>query len=164
MAKSDIAVRRFTRKDVPQLLALMRELAIFEDYIDDFNVSEEDIVKRGLGPSPQFEALVAEDGSNDRLLGMAVLYTIPFSHDLRPTLVMKELYVAQDARSGGVGRKLFAAVAVRARELDCFRMIWTVLADNHKAKAFYQQHNGRCDEKWEGWILDEAGLARLESR
>lgn len=154
-------VRAFTETDVPQLLELMRGLARFEGYIDGFRVTEEDLIRYGLGSDPSFEAFIAESSDLKGLVGMLVLYRIPWTYDLRPTLVMKELFVRDDARGRGVGRALLARAAERARELDCPRLIWTVLPSNEAAKRFYAAAGASRDVDWEHWQLGEAGLSQL---
>ncbi|GAB5373845.1 MAG: hypothetical protein AcusKO_03070 [Acuticoccus sp.] len=44
-----IVVRPFEAGDAPQLLALMREPARFEEYLDAFAVTEADLRRHGLG-------------------------------------------------------------------------------------------------------------------
>lgn len=64
-------VREAAPDDVPQLLALMRGLAAFEDYLDAFAVSQDDLHRYGFGPDRLFTAHVAE--ISGRLVGMAVI-------------------------------------------------------------------------------------------
>lgn len=159
-----ISVRPFGEDDVGELLELMKGLARFEGYIDDFVVTEGDLVEHGLGPSPRFEAFVAvaeEDSAPGGLLGMVVIYRIPWTYDLRPTLIMKELFVRDDARGMGVGQALMRRVGARARELDCPRLQWTVLSTNEPAKRFYDGFGAFTDPEWESWQLGEKELARL---
>jgi len=144
-------VRPFLETDIAELLELMRGLARFEGYIDDFRVTESDLKTFGLGAQPSFEAFVAERRDASGLLGMAVIYRIPWTYDLRPTLILKELFVRDDARGGGVGAALLARVAKRARELDCPRVQWTVLKDNEAARRFYAAAGATTDEVWEHW-------------
>lgn len=158
---TQIQVRPFMHADVGELLELMRGLARFEGYIDDFVVTEQDLVRFGLGAEPAFEAFVAEGSDGRGLLGMVVLYRIPWTYDLRPTLVMKELFVRDDARGRGVGQALLKRAAARAREIDCPRLIWTVLPSNTAAKRFYSAAGATQDLDWEHWQLGEAGLAHL---
>ena len=158
---SDINVRAFAEPDIPELLELMKGLARFEGYIDDFRVSEEDLRVHGLGPSPRFEAFVADTDKPEGLLGMAVVFCIPWTYDLRPTLILKELFVRDDARGRGVGRLLLERVASRARELDCPRLQWTVLDTNEPAKRFYVAAGATTGGVWELWALDEAAIAAL---
>lgn len=157
----NLRVRSFTEADIPELLELMKGLARFEGYIDHFVVTRDDLAAHGLGPSPRFEAFVAEVEGVEGLVGMAVVYQIPWTYDLRPTLVMKELFVRESGRGRGVGGALLQRVAERAVELDCPRVLWTVLSTNEGARRFYSSAGARKDEVWEPWGLDEAGIADL---
>lgn len=147
----DVNIRRFDQRDVPALLGMMRALAAFEGYIDDFKVSETELISQGLCDNPTFSALVAEQGNN--LLGYAVFYSIPFTYDLRPTVIMKELYVTHAARGQGVGEALFQMVKTESKKLGAARLQWLVLPSNDPAKRFYQAQGGGPDHDWEHWRL-----------
>jgi len=155
----DITIRNFTEKDVPQLLEMMKALARFENYIDDFAVTEHDLCARGLGPDPSFEALVAEE--NNFLVGMAVIYHIPWTYDLKPKLVLKELYVSTELRGRGVGKRLIEGVATRANDIGASQVNWTVLKGNSQAETFYRKLGGTPDPVWDGWMLDGAAISNL---
>ena len=150
-------VRPFAAEDAPQLLDLMRALAVFEGYIDAFRVTEADLLSFGLGPQGRFGAVVAAEAASGRLLGMAVHYVIPWTYDMRPTLVLKELFVAEDARGSGVGQGLMNAVIDEARRIGAPRIDWLVLAGNEAAMAFYRGLGGRQDDTWLRWRLDAEG-------
>ena len=160
-ATSKPTVRSFEKADVPELIELMRGLARFEGYIDDFRVTEQDLIEHGLGEQRRFEAFVAQETAAGPLLGMAVVYLIPWTYDLRPTMVLKELFVAGAARGRGFGEALMKNVARRAAELDCPRLVWTVLQSNEPAVAFYRGLGATRDRVWHSWGLDEAGIRAL---
>ncbi|KRB21135.1 MULTISPECIES: GNAT family N-acetyltransferase [Mesorhizobium] len=144
-------VRPFERRDVGAVLALMRALAVFEGYDDEFRVTEADIVDHGLGPSPRFGVFVAEvDGV---IVGIAVHYLIPWTYDLKPVVVLKELYVAEAARGKSVGRALVERLRDHATSIGASAIKWTVLHSNMPAKAFYRSLDGRADDTWELWKL-----------
>ncbi|WP_457585717.1 N-acetyltransferase family protein [Ensifer canadensis] len=146
-----LSTRPFEHRDVPTVLALMHGLAIFEGYIDKFAVTEEDLVDNGLGDAPRFGVLVAElDG---RVIGIAVHYVIPWTYDLKPTVVLKELFVEEGARSSGAGAALIAALKRHATAIGAPRVNWTVLAGNEPAKRFYRHQGGAPDELWEPWTM-----------
>lgn len=88
--ETTIHIRHFTRDDVPQLPPLMKELAIFEDYIDDFKVTEENIIKLVLSEKPIFKSLVVVD--DKEMLGYCDYYSIAFTYNLKPHVILKELY------------------------------------------------------------------------
>lgn len=148
------SIRRATPADATPLLRLMRELARFEGYLEQFRVSADDLLARGLhgGHDAQFTALVAADDAG-ALAGYAVVYRVPFTYDLRPNLMLKELYVDAGARGQGIGHALMASVIALGRSSGCARLKWDVLTTNAAAKTFYCQLGGAPDQRWEGWLL-----------
>ena len=147
----EILVRPFGRGDAPRMLTLMRGLAMFERYIDLFAVTEADLIEHGLGAAPRFGAFVAERGGE--VIGLAVHYRIPWTFDMRPVVVLKELFVAEAARGFGAGRALFREVKAYASAIGASRLSWTVLPDNAPAKRFYAIEGGAPDTTWEPWSL-----------
>lgn len=144
-------VRPAEPRDVDRLLELMRELARFEDYIQDFAVTRESIQCHGFGENRLFTAFVAEQ--DDDLVGMAVTYPILWTYTLRPKLVLKELYVTEAARHMGTGKALMTAVISHARTIGAGELIWTVMAGNTAAEAFYLSLGASPDRKWKNWSL-----------
>jgi len=153
MENKEIEIRHFVENDIPELLRLMKELARFEDYIDQFCVTEKDIFQRGLCEN-QFYALVAAQKKSHKLLGMAVLYIIPYTFTLKPNLVLKELYVDSSARGFGVGEKLFNSAVDFGRSMDCQQLLWTVMDGNKKAETFYSKKGAKKDLKWQNWSYE----------
>ncbi len=148
-----LCVRLFETADASQLLSLMKQLAIFEGYIDDFAVTVTDLERFGsAGPQQRFIAWVAErDGV---LLGMAVTYVVNWTYDMKTTLVLKELYVDSAARGEGVGQSLMRAVFAYGRTIDAGKVAWTVMQGNTKAEAFYAGLGASRDHKWQNWLFD----------
>jgi GNAT superfamily N-acetyltransferase len=147
-------IRRAVASDAPELLSLMRGLAQFEGYDDRFAVTVNALLERGFSPerAPEFIAWVAEvDG---KLLGYAVIYVIAFTFDLRPTLVLKELFVDQAARGRNLGHGLMQAVIEHGRSMNARLIRWQVLPSNEPAKGFYRQHAARVDVDWENWFIE----------
>ena len=155
---SPVAVRRAGVADAPELLRLMRALAEFERYADRFAVTEAALIERGLDAtlaSPQFIAFVAP-AAGGGLAGMAVIVERAFTFDLRPSLLLKELYVDPAARAAGIGSALMAAVLAHARARSASNLVWDVLPDNEAAKAFYRRWGGAPVQAWERWALRPA--------
>ena len=148
-------VRLAERTDVDRLLELMRGLARFEEYIDDFAVTRESVLEHGFGEGRLFTAFVAEE--DDDLVGMAVVYTIPWTYTLRPKVVLKELFVVEAARNLGAGKALMAAVVSHARSIDAAELIWTVMDGNREAEGFYRSLGASPDLKWNNWSLNLDG-------
>jgi len=156
-----INVRHAVVEDCEALLEMMKKLAVFEDYINDFKVTVDDLIIHGFSTSqdskpnvtaPNFTALVVEHETC--LQGYLVYYLIPFTYDLKPTLFIKELYVDKGVRGQKVGKKLMEAAINDAKEKGCGRLKWDVLSDNMNAQLFYKSLGASYDERWQGFVLN----------
>ncbi len=88
-------------------------------------------------PGGRALCLVAEDGG--KLAGFAIL--IPYFPAPRLThgLHLKELYVAEDARSAGVGEMLIDGIRALAKKRGETRVLWTTGEENTGAQRFYDR-------------------------
>lgn len=150
-----VQVRRAVAHDVLPLLASMRALAVFEGYAHAFAVTAEQLLARGLACTgePQFSALVAQRSPGGSICGHAVLLVTRFTFDLRPTLVLKELFVEAAHRRVGVAEALLHAVKAEALRMQAGRIRWQVLPGNVPAQALYRRWGGAPDTAWESWQL-----------
>jgi ribosomal protein S18 acetylase RimI-like enzyme len=164
MMKMGFLTRFAEAEDVQKLLYMMRSLSEFEGYSKDFRVTETDLLERGFTcKSPQFRAIVAET-TNKELLGYAVVYQVDFTHNLLPTLHLKELFVEKSARQLGVGQALMQAVIDYAKSQQAGCLKWDVLPNNELAKQFYRNFTAHPVENWEAWILNFLDLSDIPSK
>ncbi len=150
-------IRHAVKEDCAVLLELMKKLAIFEEYIDDFAVTEQDLFEHGFSSHPTFTAIVAEQSSSrssQELQGYLVYYMIPFTYNLKPTLFIKELYVNKKSRGKSIGKQLMKYAIKDAKEKGCGRMKWDVLSDNIPAQSFYKSLGAKYDQRWQGFVLE----------
>ena len=159
MLKIPDMVRPAKPEDVPDVVNLMRALAEFEDYIDDFRVDEQTLLDRAFGSEAQCRILVAEWAG--RIAGYGVVLMIPFTFDLRPTMILKELYIGEAFRGRGLGHALLQRFAIMALESDAGRIKWDVLVGNRYAEAFYQKVGGFPDSKWVPYQMGRQGIEQL---
>lgn len=158
-----VRIRRAVAGDVPALLELMQRLAEFERYDADFAVTAETLIAQGFEREPpDYVALVAEDpNTTGALSGMLVYYLIPFTFRARPTLYIKELYVAESGRGRGIGEALMRAAAREAVTLGCATIKWQVAEWNTRAQTFYERLGATADHVWVDYALSEAALRTL---
>jgi GNAT superfamily N-acetyltransferase len=88
--------------------------------------------------------LVAERG--DGLVAFALLNRVRPGDHLLSLLFLKDIYVSDAARSGGVGRRLLAACARLTREGGYTRLDWTTEADN-PARTLYDRVGAKRQNK-----------------
>jgi len=153
-------IRKAVEADIPNLLPLMRELAEFEKYAQDFAVTGDVLRKQGFRHSPpDFHCLVAEEGGE--LLGFLVYYFVAFTYRAKPNLIIKELYIVGPQRSRGVGKFLMQAVAREAAEAGCGMIKWWVAKWNKRGIEFYKRLGARIDSDWHEFQLSESAFRRL---
>ena len=145
--------------DVPLILHLIRELAIYEREPDAVVATEAMLHEALFGDSPAAHALIGEiDGTS---VGFA-LYFFTFSTWLgRRGIHLEDLYVTPEARVHGVGKALLQAVGRVAREHDCGRYEWNVLRWNTPSIEFYEAFGAEALEEWVGYRLEGETLKRF---
>ncbi|MCG8910428.1 GNAT family N-acetyltransferase [Pseudomonas sp. DP-17] len=153
-----LSIREARPDDVPAVLDLMRALAEFEGYLDDFAVDADALLTRAFGPAAQCQVFVAE---TDAIVGYAVVQSVSFTFDLRPSVRLKELYVVQGQRGSGTGERLLRRVAQWALEQGAGRLLWDVLTGNDAAERFYSRLGGRRESQWIAYRMDDRELLRL---
>ncbi|TYJ55885.1 hypothetical protein B9479_003408 [Cryptococcus floricola] len=121
-----------TRDDVPELLGLIRELAIYEKAEHEVKATPE-LMTKAVFDDKYAECLIArklpKDGAAGKgeAVGMA-LYFFTYSTWLAaPGLYLEDLYVKPSERNLGLGKRLFGELGVIAKEKGCQRMEWRVL-------------------------------------
>ena len=85
--------------------------------------------------------LACEDG---KLAGFACFSAIYPGPGLSSGFFLIELYVRDDWRGGGLGRKLMSRLAAIARQDGHGRIDWTVDADDLRLQRFYEMLGGRA--------------------
>lgn len=114
----DIIIRKATEKDSHKIWVLMKELAVFEKYIDSFAITPEVVMNSGFRKSPpDFHCIVAED--NDKIVGILVYYFLPYTAQNKPAIYMKELYVDENYRGRKIGERLMNALWDEALVHNC---------------------------------------------
>ena len=158
MSGPEVTVRFATTDDVGLLLRFIRQLAVFERAPEAVVATETDLRHHGFGAEPKFEAIIA---FLDREPAGCALFHSRFSTWLgRPGLYLEDLYVAEEARGKGVGKRLMARLATIAVERGWGRIDFHVL-DWNPARRFYERLDMEHHREWLRYGADEAALRRL---
>ncbi len=153
-------LRRGTAADLPQVLALIQELAVYEKAPDAVTNTLAEMQRDGFGPQPIFGFFVLENAAQ-QLIGLALFYTA-YSTWKGRMLYLEDLVITEAARRGGLGRLLFDAVVAEARATGAHRMKWQVLDWNAPAIGFYQKLGAQIESEWLNGNLDAAQLATYD--
>lgn len=130
---------------MPAALALVKELARFENAPDEVEVTVEEMRAWGFGKEKLFGFFVLE--KDEALIGMA-LYYYKYSTWKGKCLFLEDIIVTAAERRRGYGKLLFEEVVKLARKEKVKRMEWQVLDWNSGAIEFYKKHNSLFDPEW----------------
>jgi GNAT superfamily N-acetyltransferase len=139
------SIRKGIKPDLPQVLALIQELAVYEKAEGEVIVTINDLERDGFGPHPFYHFFVAEVDS--KIVGIA-LYYIKYSTWKGKCVFLEDLIVTSAFRKFGIGKKLFNEVVKTAKEMHAERMEWQVLDWNEPAINFYKSFNSHFAPEW----------------
>nr|WP_196886909.1 GNAT family N-acetyltransferase [Aureivirga sp. CE67] len=150
-----IIIREGQKEDMPAVLELIRELAVFEKEPEAVVITAEDLVKDGFSENPLFNTFVALEG--DDIIGAALFYP-RYSTWKGKTIHLEDLIVRESKRKFGVGKKLYNKVLEYAKNEGVRRVEWVVLDWNQNAIDFYEKSGATVFDDWKTVQMDENGL------
>ena len=145
-ATTPATIRFATREDVPAIVSLIRELAVYEKLEHLATATPGTLAPHLFGDKPACECLVAEQGGT--AVGFALFFHNFSTFLCRKGLYLEDLFVLPSARGSGVGKALLQRLAKIAVERDCGRFEWSVLDWNVDAQAFYERMGAVVMPDW----------------
>jgi GNAT superfamily N-acetyltransferase len=156
----DLAIRTATADDVPQILAFVHALAVYERApAGAVTATEEGLRRDGFGVRPFYECLIAEcDG---KPAGFALYFFNYSTWRGQPGVYLEDLFVYPELRGQGIGKALLQQVAEAAVAKGCRRLQWEVLDWNTPAIDFYRAMGAEFLDEWRNVRLEGEALFRL---
>lgn len=121
-----------------ELEALLPMIAAYQRFYEVEDIDEERnraFFSRFLAPSD--DGMLIGAWREDDLVGYACLYWHFTSLVPAETVLLNDLYVAEDRRGKGIGRALIDASAEIARERGAHQLQWVTAPDNETAQRLY---------------------------
>lgn len=150
-----ILIRKAGKQDMPAVLDLIKELAVFEKEPDAVKITPQILEEEGLGTNPLFTCFVAEVDS--KIVGIALTYFV-FSTWRGRTLHLEDLIVTEKQRGTGVGMALYRRVMQYAKEEGVAQVKWIVLDWNTPAIDFYEKTGAVIYNNWYIAAMDNKKL------
>ena len=140
-----IIIRKGTKKDLPKVLSLIKELALYEKAPDEVTITLDELIEDGFGSNPIYGLFVAEQ--EEDIIGIALYYE-KYSTWKGRCLYLEDIVVTEQKRGTGIGHRLFQEVIEVAKARNSARMEWQVLDWNEPAIGFYKRYNANLDGEW----------------
>ena len=138
-------IRFAKQSDMPKVLELIKELAVFEKEPDAVIVTEKDLIEHCFGKNPLFTCFVAE--SEQEIVAIALIY-FRFSTWKGKTVHLEDLIVKQEFRGQGLGTLLLDEVIKYGYSQGVQRICWEVLDWNTSAINFYEKQGAKILKDW----------------
>lgn len=140
-----IIIRDGNKKDLPDILKLIKELARYENAEHEVIITLKDLENDGFGKFKNYKFLVAE--YQKEIIGMS-FYWIRYSTWKGKFLFLEDFVIKESYRRQGIGSKLFEATIKKSKELNTNGMFWQVLDWNSPAINFYKKYKADISKKW----------------
>lgn len=148
-------IRQGTKQDMPDVLRLITELAIFEREPEAVVVTVDDLIRDGFGSEPLFHTFIAEN--EGEIVGVALFY-YRYSTWKGKTIHLEDLIVTETARGTGVGLALYSKIIEQGKKDNVRRIEWNVLDWNEPAVKFYEKSGAKVLPDWRVVHMDESGI------
>lgn len=156
-------IRPAKAEDVPDIYAMVRELAEFEKLAEKVDSTEESLAEALFGESPRVFAVIVE-ASGGRPIGFAIWFYTFSSFRGRHGVWIEDLYIRPEWRGKGCGKAVMAELAKHCLSENLARLEWSVLDWNREAIDFYEKQGAAVLDDWRICRLDGTALWRLADK
>jgi GNAT superfamily N-acetyltransferase len=138
-----VPIRAATEDDLPEIAALIRELADYERLAHEVAFDDDELRHHLFGPRPAASVLMAEaiDGA---VTGFALWFPTFSTFLGKPGIWLEDLFVRPEHRGQGHG----LALIQHLRTLTDGRVEWAVLDWNEPSIAFYRSLGAEPIDGW----------------
>ncbi|MDA3650075.1 GNAT family N-acetyltransferase [Saccharopolyspora indica] len=139
-------IRRATEADVPAMVELVHELALYEKAPELCHLTEQQLRTALFGPDPALFGHVAEvDGA---VVGLALWFLNFSTWEGVHGIYLEDLFVQPQQRGSGLGKALLQTLAKECVDRGYARLEWQVLDWNEPAIDFYKAAGAIPMDEW----------------
>ncbi len=147
----EITFRKAERKDLKLVIFFVKALAKHSNMEDKVNITEKEFERWMFDEKAANVIFLLKDGKE---IGFALYLFLFSAFKCKPTLYLEYLYILEEHRSKGYGKKVFKELAKIAKDKDLSRIEWICLDNNEKGLVFYNSLGAKR--------LEDRRMLRLE--
>jgi len=145
--ENQLVIRKVDAGTFDEFLGLVEKLAQYEKLSPPDEAAKKRLRVDYLSEKPKYEAFVGKIG------GKCVSYALYFftysSFLALPTLFLEDIFVLENYRGQGIGKKMFDEIREISKRQGCGRIEFSVLTWNKSAQQFYERNKSKRLE----WFL-----------
>lgn len=154
----NVVFRYAEEKDTQVILEFIKELAIYENMLEDV-VATEELLKEWIFEKNKAEVIFAMEGETE--VGFALFFH-NFSTFLgRAGIYLEDLFVKKEYRGRGYGKALLKKLAQITVERGCGRLEWSCLDWNKPSIDFYLFLGAVPMDEWTVYRLTGERLEKM---
>lgn len=154
----NVVFRYAEEKDTQVILEFIKELAIYENMLEDV-VATEELLKEWIFEKNKAEVIFAMEGETE--VGFALFFH-NFSTFLgRAGIYLEDLFVKKEYRGMGYGKALLKKLAQITVERGCGRLEWSCLDWNKPSIDFYLSLGAVPMDEWTVYRLTGERLEKM---
>lgn len=144
--ESSIVIEKVDVETFDDFLGLIAKLAEYEMLAPPNEEAKQRLWRDCLSDKPKYQAFLGKVGAK---YVSYVIYFFTYSSFLAlPTLFLEDIFVLEEYRRIGVGKKMFDFIKTTAKREGCGRIEFTVLTWNKSAQKFYESNKAKRLEDW----------------
>ncbi|CAM5645367.1 Acetyltransferase OS=Streptomyces aurantiogriseus OX=66870 GN=GCM10010251_35700 PE=4 SV=1 [Streptomyces aurantiogriseus] len=120
-------IRDATQDDIPEIRAMIRELAAYERAVEQARATEEQLREALFGERPAAHVVIARYDGSGEVVGFALWFPRFSTSTGTRGMHLEDLYVRPQARGAGHGKALLATLAALCSRSGYERFEWWVL-------------------------------------
>ncbi len=145
-----------------EFFGLLLKLAEFEKLVPPDGKARARMKRHVTREHPYYEAYLGRSGPE--AVGYTIFYMAYSSFMGKPTLYLEDLFILEEHRRKGYGRRFFDLLFKLAVKRGCGRMEWCALDWNKNALDLYDKLGARRLNEWVFFRMSEDRIKELAGR
>lgn len=156
-----MTIRRATREELPQILAFIRELAVYENLVQEVVATIESMDRWLFVEQKATVLFCCED---EKPIGFALYFYNFSTWEGRCGLYIEDLFIQRPFRGKGYGKALIEHISSIAVAEGCARVEWVCLDWNKQSIDFYKRLGAVAMDGWSTYRLSGEALSLVGSK
>lgn len=154
----NFSIRFATEADVSVILGFIKELATYENLMDQVVATEEKLIE-SLFRRKAAEVVIGE--YNHEPVGFALFFNNYSTFLGQAGIYLEDLYVKSEMRGKGFGQNFLSYLGKLAVKRGCGRLEWSCLDWNESSINFYKKLGAKAMDEWTVYRVSDEALHHL---
>ena len=151
-------IRLALEKDLDLIIYFINKIAEYEKMSNDVVLDKETLRDYMFNKKIAKCKFIMEDNKE---VGFALYFYNFSTFKGRAGLYLEDIFILEEYRNKGYGKKLFLELVKEAKENNLGRMEWTCLNWNEPSIKFYKSLGAISLDEWRTYRLDESKIKEL---